>query len=76
MERRRKLDINPVFNHRKSIALVDTAEDLVDSLDNLSVCLKHIEEKYSKVSVLLIILLFVCFTLFTFVLSICHHIAK
>ncbi|KAH3728122.1 uncharacterized protein LOC127854013 [Dreissena polymorpha] len=42
----KKLDKNPVFNHRNSIALVDTAEELVDSLDNLSVCLKHIEEKY------------------------------
>lgn len=46
---KKKLDINPVFNHRKSIALMDTAEDLVDSLDNLSVCLKHIEEKYVQV---------------------------
>ncbi|KAL4238072.1 hypothetical protein ACF0H5_002784 [Mactra antiquata] len=44
----KKLDINPVFNHRKSIALVDTAEDLVDSLDNLSVCLKHIEERHTQ----------------------------
>lgn len=43
-----KLDINPVFNHRKSVALLDTAEALVDSLDSLSVCLKHIEEKYMQ----------------------------
>lgn len=49
MDRKKKLDITPVFNHRKSIALVDTAEDLVDSLDNLSVCLRHIEEKYAQV---------------------------
>lgn len=44
----KRLDITPVFNHKKSIALVDTAEDLVDSLDNLSVCLKHIEEKHAQ----------------------------
>ncbi|XP_060591677.1 major antigen-like [Ruditapes philippinarum] len=43
---RRTLDINPVFSHKKSIALVDTAEELVDSLDNLSVCLKHIDERH------------------------------
>ncbi|XP_052244881.1 uncharacterized protein LOC127854014 isoform X2 [Dreissena polymorpha] len=42
----KKSDITPVFNHRKSIALVDTAENLVEILDNLSVCLRHIEEKY------------------------------
>lgn len=46
MAMKSRLDINPVFNHKKSIALVDTAEDLVDSLDKLSVCLKHIEEKH------------------------------
>ncbi|XP_053393993.1 myosin-16-like [Mercenaria mercenaria] len=44
MAKKNTLNINPVFNHKQSIALVDTAEDLVDSLDNLSVCLKHIEE--------------------------------
>jgi len=49
MAARKALDINPVFTHRKSIALVDTAEELVDSLDSLSVCLRHIEEKYVKV---------------------------
>ncbi|XP_045187941.2 hyaluronan mediated motility receptor-like [Mercenaria mercenaria] len=46
MATKKTLNINPVFNHKKSIALVDTAEDLVDSLDNLSVCLKHIEERH------------------------------
>ncbi|XP_052811316.1 epidermal growth factor receptor substrate 15-like 1 [Mya arenaria] len=46
MSAKKTLDITPVFNHRKSVALVDTAEELVDSLDNLSVCLRHIEEKY------------------------------
>ncbi|KAH3748629.1 hypothetical protein DPMN_125470 [Dreissena polymorpha] len=45
----KKLDKNPEFDHRNSIALVDTAEELVDSLDNLSVCLKHNEEKYVEV---------------------------
>ncbi|KAH3728124.1 hypothetical protein DPMN_054071 [Dreissena polymorpha] len=41
----KKSDITPVFNDRRSIALVDTAENLVDSLDNLSVCLRHIEAR-------------------------------
>ncbi|WAR09176.1 hypothetical protein MAR_019134 [Mya arenaria] len=46
MSAKKKTHITPVFNHPKSMALVDTAEELVDSLDNLSVCLRHIEEKY------------------------------
>lgn len=45
------LNVNPAVQDRKaSIALLDTAEELVDSLDNLSVCLKQIEDKYLQKS--------------------------
>ena len=43
------LDVSPVINRKASIALLDTAEELVDSLDNVSVCLKNVEEKYFQV---------------------------
>ena len=46
------LNVNPAVQDRKaSIALLDTAEELVDSLDNLSVCLKQIEDKYLQVRI-------------------------
>ena len=57
---KKTLDITRVFNHRKSIALVDTAEDLVDSLDNLSVLLRHIDIKYDKVGRLFTLWTYVC----------------
>ena len=43
------LDVNPAFNRKASIALLDTAEELVDSLDNVAVCLKNVEERYLEV---------------------------
>ena len=44
------LEVSPAYhNRRASIVLLDTAEELVESLDNLSICLKHIEEKYLEV---------------------------
>ena len=48
------LDVGPVLNRKASIALLDTAEELVDSLDNVAVCLKNVEERYFEVNFILL----------------------
>lgn len=40
------VDMAKVFNYQKTLPLAQTAEDLVDKLDSLTMCLKQIDEKY------------------------------